>query len=363
MSQIPFLDLKATYLELQTEFDHAYKTVMERGHYILGPEVESFEKEFATYCQSAYCVGVSNGLDALVLTLRALNIGVGDEVLVPSNTFIATWLAVSQLGARPVPVDPDMLTHNMDPLKISKQITSKTKAIMPVHLYGSPAEMDPILKIAEDHNLAVIEDAAQAHGALYRGKKAGSMGIAAGFSFYPGKNLGAFGDAGAVTTSDKKVYEKLKELRNYGSSVKYIHESKGYNFRLDEMQAAFLRVKLRALDRWNAQRRLAVKKYMESLQNLPVRFVSCPDHIESARHLLVVETDKRDDLQKHLARDGVQTLIHYPLPPLEQVAYKEFQSDFTSSYKAHLNILSLPLWPQISDQQIEAVCNSMRRFF
>ncbi|MDP2752964.1 MAG: DegT/DnrJ/EryC1/StrS family aminotransferase, partial [Nitrospirota bacterium] len=251
--KIPFLDLRAAYLELAPELDEAYHRVMQSGWFILGAEVDAFENEFADYCDAKQCVGVGNGLEALHLILRAMDIGPGDEVIVPSNTYIATWLAVSYAGATPVAVEPDRRTFNLDSARIEAAITPRTRAIIAVHLYGQPADMDPIIEIARRHNLRVIEDAAQAHGARYKGRRAGSLGDAAGFSFYPGKNLGALGDGGAVTTDDETLAGRIRVLRNYGSSIKYHNELKGYNSRLDELQAAFLRVKLKHLDTWNAR--------------------------------------------------------------------------------------------------------------
>src|SRR5664280_2839469 len=256
--KVPFLELKPAYNELRDELDAAYHRVMDSGWYLLGNEIESFETGFAKYCEAGHCVAVGNGLDALHLILRAYDIGAGDEVIVPTNTFIATWLAVSYAGATPVPVEPDKATYNINPAKIEAAITGKTKAIMPVHLYGQPADMDPILEIADKYRIKVIEDAAQAHGARYKKKRVGGLGDAAGFSFYPGKNLGAFGDGGAVTTNDPIIAEKVRQLSNYGSQVKYSHNIKGFNSRLDEIQAALLRVKLRHLDEWNARRRKTV---------------------------------------------------------------------------------------------------------
>ncbi len=264
--QVPFLNIKAQNVELKAELEAAYTRVMDSGWYILGKEVEAFEAEFASYCGVKYCVGVGNGLEALHLILRAYGIGEGDEVIVPANTYIATWLAVSYAGATPAPVEPDEKTFNINPELIEKAITKKTKAILPVHLYGQCADMDAINEIAKRRGIKVIEDAAQAHGALYKGRKAGSLGHAAGFSFYPGKNLGAIGDAGAVTTNDGELAEKIRLLRNYGSKVKYYNEVKGFNSRLDEMQAAFLRVKLKRLDEWNSRRMQIAKRYFEALK-------------------------------------------------------------------------------------------------
>ena len=260
-----FLDLQAAYHELKPEFDVAYQRVMNSGWYILGQEVEAFEAEFAEYCQTQYAVGVGNGLEALELLLKAYDIGPGDEVIVPSNTYIATWLAVSYVGATPVPVEPILSTCNINPDFIEAAITPKTKAIMPVHLYGQPADIQPIMALAEKHDLVVIEDAAQAQGALYQGEKVGSLGHAAGFSFYPGKNPGAFGDAGAITTNDQAIAEKVKILRNYGSEKKYHNQVKGVNSRLDELQAAFLRVKLAKLDEWNLRRQQVAAQYQKGL--------------------------------------------------------------------------------------------------
>jgi dTDP-4-amino-4,6-dideoxygalactose transaminase len=363
MVRVPHLSLKETYLELKPELDLAYARVMESGHFILGPEVEAFEKEFAEYCGSKYCLGISNGLDALALVLKAWRIGPGDEVIVPSNTFIATWLAVSQVGAQPVPVDPVASTQNIDPEKITKAITSKTKAIIPVHLYGAPAAMDEINNIAHSRNLLVLEDAAQAQGAKFKGQRCGSLGMAAGFSFYPGKNLGAFGDGGAITTSDSDLYERLKMLRNYGSKIKYKHEEKGYNNRMDELQAAFLRVKLRALNEWNARREVIAKRYIKEFSGLPLRLPEYPVGVESSWHLFVVHTPKRDELQKFLAEKGVGTLIHYPLPPLEQNAYVELRDSYHSDFKDHTGLLSLPIGPHMSEEMVTHVCSRIKEFF
>ena len=262
--QVPFLDLGRLHQSIRAPLDAAYHRVMDSGWFIMGPELEAFEAEFAQYCEVKHCIGVGNGLEALHLLLRAYGIGPGDEVIVPSNTFIATWLAVTQCGATPVPVEPDVNTHNIDPALIAAAITPRTRAIMPVHLYGQPADMDPINEIAAKHGLIVIEDAAQAQGARYKGRRTGSLGHAAGTSFYPGKNLGALGDGGAVLTSDDAIADKVRQLRNYGSKIKYQHDLAGYNSRLDEMQAAFLRVKLTVLDDWNALRSEIADQYSSS---------------------------------------------------------------------------------------------------
>ena len=301
---IPFLDLKAPYIELKDELDAAYRRVMESGWYILGTEVEAFEAEFAAYCESKYCIGVANGLDALHLIVRAYGIGPGDEVIVPSNTYIATWLAVTHAGATPVPVEPDVRTYNIDPAKIEQAITPKTKAIMVVHLYGQTADMDPINVIAQKHGLKVIEDCAQAHGARYKDRRTGSLGDAAGFSFYPGKNLGAIGDGGAVTTNDDILAERISVLRNYGSKVKYINDLKGYNSRLDELQAAFLRVKLSRLDEWNERRRQVAQQYLTNICANTLQLPYVAEKVDPVWHLFVIRTEMRQQLQDKLYVDG-----------------------------------------------------------
>jgi dTDP-4-amino-4,6-dideoxygalactose transaminase len=355
--KIPFLDLKASYLELKPELDDAYHRVMETGWYILGEEVSGFEKEFADYCGVKHCVGVGNGLEALHLILRAMGIGPGDEVIVPSNTFIATWLAVTYAGATPIPVEPDERTYNIDPSLIEKAITPRTRAILPVHLYGQPADMDPILEIARRRGLKVIEDAAQAHGARYKGKRTGGFGDAAGFSFYPGKNLGGFGDGGAVTTNDSDLVKRVRVLGNYGSPSKYQHEMKGFNSRLDELQAAFLRVKLRKLDEWNERRRLIADIYLKRLadiQGLTLPYV--PAWAEPAWHLFVIRSPERDHLQNNLAKQNIQTLIHYPVPPHKQGAYKEISHlQLPISERIHAAVLSLPIGPAMQTDKIRQV--------
>lgn len=361
----PFLDIKISYLELKEELDVAYQRVMESGWYVQGEELKSFEKEFAEYCDVKYCTGVGNGLDALHLILRAMDIGVGDEVIIPANTFIATWLAVTYAGATPVPVEPDEQTYNIDPSKIEEVVTSRTKAIMPVHLYGQPADMDPILEIAERYKLKVIEDAAQAHGAKYKGRQTGSLGDAAGFSFYPGKNLGAFGDGGAVTTNDPIIAEKVRNLGNYGSSVKYQHEVKGFNSRLDELQAAFLRVKLKKLDEWNERRKVIADQYLKGLEgvkDLVLPYVS--DWADPVWHLFVVRTKEREKLQRYLSEHGIQTLIHYPIPPHKQDAYIEMEHlNLPISEIIHEEVLSLPLGPAMTSSHAVQVLDVITGFF
>lgn len=362
MRNIPFLDIKQTYIELKAEIDIAVKRVMDSGWYIQGEELRKFENEFAEYCDVKYCIGVGNGLDALHLILRAMDIGTGDEVIVPSNTFIATWLAVSYSGAVPVPVEPDEGTHNIDPTRIEEAVTEKTKAIMPVHLYGQPADIDAIIGIAKKFNLKVIEDAAQAHGAKYKGKRAGGLGDAAGFSFYPGKNLGAFGDGGAVTTNDPVIAEKVRMLRNYGSKIKYTHELKGFNSRLDELQASILRVKLQHLDEWNKRRIQIAEYYNQLLKEIDVALPGIPIDFESVFHLFVIRTKNRDFIQKGLREAGIETLIHYPIPPHKQDAYAAMNSiSLPMSERLAGEVLSLPIGPYLSNDEVVYVANSIIR--
>jgi len=360
--QIPFLDLKAPHVIIRPELEVAFDRVLNSGWYILGKEVEAFESEFADYCGSKYCVGVGNGLDALHLILRAMDIGEGDEVIVPSNTYIATWLAVSYAGAIPVPVEPDARTYNIDPDLIEAAITSRTKAILAVHLYGQPADMDPIIKIAETHGLMVIEDSAQAHGARYKGKRTGSLGHAAGFSFYPGKNLGALGDGGAVTTDDSELAERIRLSRNYGSKVKYHNEVKGYNSRLDELQAALLRVKLKYLDGWNARRVGLAEMYLDTLADSNVIVPFVPEWAEPVWHLFVVLSNNRDHVQKSLESAGIGTMIHYPIPPHLQPAYKELNftvGSFPIAESTSQRLLSLPMAPCMNSEDVSSVCRCL----
>jgi len=354
MQTIPFLDLHAAYLELRAELDAAAQRVLASGWYILGAEVEAFEREFAAYCEVEHCVGVGNGLEALHLILRAYGIGPGDEVIVPANTYIATWLAVSYAGAKPVPVEPDARTYNVDPALIEAAITPATKAILPVHLYGQPAEMDPINAVAARYGLKVIEDAAQAHGARYRGRRVGGLGDAAGFSFYPGKNLGALGDGGAVVTKDAELAERVRVLRNYGSRVKYHNEVKGFNSRLDELQAALLRVKLPVLDEWNQRRRDAAARYLDGLAGSELGLPFAPEWAEPVWHLFVVRHPQRDELQRRLQQAGIGTMIHYPVPPHLQPAYAEWgygAGAFPITEAIHREVLSLPMGPQLTVAQ------------
>lgn len=364
---IPFLDLKAPYYELKEEFDAAYRRVMESGWYVLGVEVDAFESEFASYCEAKHCIGVGNGLDALHLILRAMEIGPGDEVIVPANTFIATWLAVSYAGATPVPVEPDERTYNINPASIEAAITKRTKAIMPVHLYGQPADMDAINTIAKRRGLKVIEDAAQAHGARYKGRRVGCLGDAAGFSFYPGKNLGAYGDGGAVVTNDDMLAGKIRVLRNYGSRVKYHNEVKGYNSRLDELQAALLRVKLTMLDEWNNRRRILAKEYLQNLREITgLTLPHVPEWADPVWHLFVVRHPRRDVLHKALCKADVGTLIHYPIPPHLAGAYMEMGwkvSAFPVAEQQTKTVLSLPIGPHCDSSSVAFVVDVINKFF
>jgi dTDP-4-amino-4,6-dideoxygalactose transaminase len=333
---------------------------MRSGWYVLGKEVEAFEQEYAAYCGTKYCVGVGNGLDAMHLALRAWGIGPGDEVIVPSNTYIATWLAVSHAGATPVPVEPDRRTYNLDPSLIECAITPRTKAILPVHLYGQAAEMDPIMALANKYGLKVLEDAAQAQGARYKGRRAGALGHAAGHSFYPTKNLGAFGDAGAVTTDDEDLADRVRTLRNYGSKKRYFNEFKGVNSRLDELQATFLRVKLGKLDEWNARRQGVAEFYLSHLSTLGTQLVlpHVPDWASPVWHLFVVRHPQRDALQSMLAAAGIGTIIHYPVAPHLSRAYANAQISRGSQPVAEelaATVLSLPLGPHLTKEQMEEV--------
>lgn len=364
--KVPFLDFVGPYEELKAELDDAYFRFMRSAWYVLGREVEAFESEFAEYCGVRHCVGVGNGLEALHLVLRAYDIGEGDEVIVPSNTYIATWLAVSYAGATPVPVEPDSETFNIDPARIESAITRRTKAIMPVHLYGQPADMDPILELARKHHLKVIEDNAQAQGARYKGRRTGSLGDAAGNSFYPGKNLGAFGDAGAVTTNDGVLADRIRTLRNYGSRKKYYNDCKGYNSRLDELQAAMLRVKLKKLDDWNRRRRSIAARYQAKLKGSEaLTLPTVPPWAEPAWHLFVVRHVERDAFQQALTQAGIGTLIHYPVPPHLSGAYAEggwTRGAFPIAERIADTVLSLPMGPHLQEAQVEfvveAACNS-----
>jgi len=359
---IPFLDLRAAYLELKTEIDAAVARVLDSGWYVLGPEVDAFEADWAGYCEADHAVGLANGLDALILALRALDVGPGDEVIVPSNTYIATWLAVSAVGATPVPVEPDPATHNIDPARISAAITLRTKVILPVHLYGQPVDLDPILALARTHGLRVVEDAAQAHGARYKGKRIGAHGDVVCWSFYPGKNLGALGDGGAVTTNNADLADRIRVLRNYGSRVKYVNEVQGVNSRLDPIQAAVLRVKLKHLDDWTDRRRTIADLYTKGLENSGLILPDVPDWADPVWHLYVVRSTERDALQQRLGAAGVGTLIHYPIPPHMQQAYAGLGMTadvFPLARQMANEVLSLPIGPQMDTQNAALVCSAV----
>lgn len=363
---VPFIDVKASYLELKDEIDQAYNRVLQSGRYILDEEMEAFEKAFASYCGAKHCVGTGNGLDALHIILRGYEIGHGDEVIVPANTYIATWLAISYVGAKPVPVEPDAQTFNIDPGRIESAITPRTRAIMVVHLYGQTADMSAIRDIAGRRGLKVIEDAAQSHGAVCNGRRAGALGDAAGFSFYPTKNLGAFGDAGAVVTDDTALADKARLIRNYGSATKYSNEMKGFNSRLDPIQAAFLRVKLAHLDAWNERRRRVACFYLESLADVPgLTLPFVPRWAEPAWHLFVIRHRERDRLQNFLRQSGIGTLIHYPLPPHLSGAYSEAgwnQGDFPLSEEMARTVLSLPIGPHLDRDSQKEIVARMKEF-
>ncbi len=360
MKPIPFLDLGCLNQSIRESLDAACRRVMDSGWFIMGPELEAFEAEFAQYCDVKHCIGVGNGLEALHLLLRAYDIGPGDEVIVPSNTFIATWLAVSECGATPIPVEPNVDTHNIDPALIASAVTSRTRAIIPVHLYGQPADMDPINALAAKLGLIVIEDAAQAQGSRYKGRSAGSLGHSAATSFYPGKNLGALGDGGAVLTSDDAIANKVRQLRNYGSTVKYKHDLAGYNSRLDEMQAAFLRAKLVVLDEWNVRRREIATQYSDLLVDAGIILPFVPEYVDPVWHLYVIRSKRRDTLKAHLEQQGISTVIHYPIPPHRQACYQDFQGHHLPIAEMLAEeILSLPISPVMSVNEVEFVARAM----
>ncbi len=364
--KVPFADFKIMHGEIRAELDSAYNRVMDKSIFIQGEECEKFEKAFAEYCGAKYCIGVATGLDALYLILKAVGIGVGDEVIVPSNTFIATALAVSFVGATPVFVEPEIENYNINVNKIEEKITSKTKAIMPVHLQGRPADMDAINAIAKKHGLYVFEDTAQAHGALYKGKMVGTLSDASGFSFYPGKNLGCLGDGGCVITNNKEIADKVRALGNYGSDYKYHHIYKGTNSRLDEMQSAFLNCKLKNLDKWNEDRRRIAKKYLSGIKNpliaLPVESTSEYTHVY---HVFAIRCSKRDELEKYLAEKGIGTVKHYPVPMHLQGAYEDLKiakGELPIAEEISQTILSIPMYYGMTDEQINYVIDAINNF-
>jgi dTDP-4-amino-4,6-dideoxygalactose transaminase len=362
---IPFLDMKSAYAELKPELDAAYHRVMDSGWFVLGREVEAFEAEYASFCGTGHCVGLGNGLEALELCLRAWDIGAGDEVIVPSNTYIATWLAVTAVGAKVVPVEPTPDGPNIDPERIAAALTSRTKAIMPVHLYGEPADMDAIMALAGKHGLKVVEDVAQAQGAKVRGRRAGSLGHAGAHSFFPTKNIGAFGDGGAVTTDDAALAERLRVLRNYGSRVKYVNVERGVNSRLDELQAAFLRVKLGHLDAWNERRRRLAARYDDRLAGIPgLGLPRAPQWAEPVWHLYVVRSSRRAELLKALEKAGIGALIHYPIPPHLQQAYADLglaKGSLRLAEELADTVFSLPMGPHVTLEQVDEVASAVRR--
>ncbi len=360
--KVPFFDLKASHRELRHEFDIAYQRVFESGSLIMGRELSAFEQEFAQYCGAGYCIGVGNGLDALRLVLCALNIGQGDEVIVPAHTFIATWLAVTHTGATLVPVEPDYATYNIDPSKITAAITPRTKAIIAVHLYGQAADMEPILYVASRYGLPVIEDAAQAHGAKYHHKRVGTLGYAAAFSFYPTKNLGALGDGGAVVTAEAAFAEKVRKLSNYGSIRKYHHEVIGFNSRLDELQAAFLRAKLAVLDEWNARRQGIAERYIKRLSDADLILPQIIHSALSVWHLFVIRIAQREHIMQELAKRGIDTLIHYPIDPARSSAYASLgykKGQLPIAQALSQQVLSLPIGPHMSKESIDYVCETL----
>lgn len=362
---IPFLDLGAAYKELQVQIDTAVKRVLESGQYILGQEVETFEAEWANYCGANYAVGVANGLDALTLALRSLDVGPGDEVIVPSNTYIATWLAVTAVGAKPVPVEPNLLTNNIEAVQIEGAISKHTRAIIPVHLYGQPVNLDPIISLARKYNLYVIEDAAQSHGAKYKGKRIGSHGDIVCWSFYPGKNLGAMGDAGGITTNNSVLANRIKTLRNYGSEQKYCNTELGVNSRIDPIQAAILRAKLPFLDIWTNRRKAIAHRYLADLQGTNLILPVIPEWADPAWHLFVVRSKNRNELQKKLQDLGISTLIHYPIPPHRQIAYKSLRTTadkYPVAEQLAEEVLSLPIGPHLDISLVETeITPSIRR--
>lgn len=358
-------DLLEEYVYLKKELDSAYERVMLSGRYILGNEVNNFEKEFAEISGSKFCAGIGNGLDAIRLALQAIGIGKGDEVIVPSNTYIATWIGVSLTGAKPVPVEPNEKTYNINPYLIEEKITKRTKAILPVHLYGQPADMAPITEIATKYGLKVVDDAAQAHGAKYKGQSVGSLGDVTAFSFYPTKNLGAIGDGGAVTTNDKKIYEKISILRNYGESKKYVNDVIGFNSRLDEIQAAFLRVKLQHLVQITEKKREIAKRYLKGINN---KYITLPYVLPGTYHVwhqFVIRSKYRNELKDYLKACGIETLIHYPIPPLMQKAYFGLfprRVKTPVAERLSMEVLSLPIYFLMKEEDVKRIITVLNRF-
>jgi dTDP-4-amino-4,6-dideoxygalactose transaminase len=361
---IPLVDLKAQYATIKPEVDAAIQAVVDSAAFINGPQVRAFEEAFAAFCGARHAVGVQSGTAALHLALMACDVGPGDEVIVPSMTFIATAEMIGRLGARPVFVDVDPRTCNLDPGALEKAVTPRTRAVIPVHLYGQPAEMDAILAIARRNGLRVIEDAAQAHGAEYRGRRVGTLGDVAVFSFYPGKNLGAYGDGGALVTNDGNVAEQVGLLHNHGRRSKYTHEKEGFNYRLDTLQAAVLEAKLPHLDAWTIARRHNAELYRQYLSGLPVELPYEAPHVRSVYHLFVIRVTRRDEVLAHLRANGVGAGVHYPIPLHMQPAYEYLGAqpgDLPVSWAAAQEILSLPMYPELTEEQIQQVVDTLRR--
>ncbi len=360
---IKFLDLKKINNRYREEIDSRIKNILDKGWYLQGEENENFTKNFANFCGTKFALGVANGLDALNLIIKAYGFGNGDEIIVPANTYIATILAISENGCIPILVEPDIKTYNINPDSIEEKITTKTKAIMVVHLYGQAVQMEKIWKIAKKYNLKIIEDSAQAHGAIYQENRTGNLGDASGFSFYPGKNLGCMGDGGAVTTNDEELFNKIKAIANYGSDRKYHHIYKGVNSRLDEIQAAVLDIKLKHLDSDNNKRREISKYYRENIKNSKIILPETYDEKSHVWHIFAVRTHNRDEFQKYLTEKGIQTIIHYPTPPHKQGAYKEWNNlSFPITEEIHNTILSLPISPVMTDSEIEKVVEVVNEY-
>ena len=361
--KVPFLDLGAATRELRSEIGAAGQRVIDSGWYVGGPELGAFEQDYAAYCQADHCVGVGNGLDALTLALRAMDVGPGDEVIVAANGYIATLLAVSMTGATPVLVEPDPATHNFDPTRVEAAITPRTRVILPTHLYGQPADLDALLAIARAHGLRLLEDGAQAHGARYKDRRVGAHGDAVTWSFYPSKNLGALGDGGAVTTNDAGLAKRIRTLGNYGSATRYVNDERGVNSRLDPLQAAVLRAKLPHLDEWNDRRRAIAGRYLAAFGGTGIGLPEVPEWADPAWHLFVVTLTDRDAVQARLRAAGVETLIHYPIPPHRQQAYADLglpAGSFPIAEQLASQVLSLPIGPQMSDAEVEWVIAAVR---
>ncbi len=366
LQKIPFLNIKAINERYKDQFHLALEQVLDSGQVLLGKQTADFEAEYANFCDTRYAIGVANGLEALSLVLNAWQIGPGDEVIVPSNTYIATWLAVTHVGAKIVPVEPKIDTYNIDVSLIEKAITPRTKVIIPVHLYGQTVQMDELLSLAKKYDLKILEDSSQAHGATYKNIKAGNWGHASATSLYPGKNLGALGDAGIITTNDENLYQEIKKLRNYGSSIRYCHESIGFNSRLDEIQAAFLRIKIRELPAENARRNAIANTYLDKLKNTELILPTVNPNCSHVWHLFTVRHHQRVEIMQHLDSHGIESLIHYPTPPHRQKAYSFLNyslGSFPISEKIHETIFSIPIDPTLTDNQVNYIIDNLNSFF